>query len=122
MKTSDSTFRSRFLAYRRATMLGVAIASISAARTIQQDDDRDAARRATTLLAERLPAMDDSMREVDRIESPVSQLEHGADVEAQGWGGSTMLTRQERTKLAIDVDAMRAKVALAKGAQWLVVL
>ena len=88
----------------------------------QQDDDRDAARRATTLLAERLPAMDDSMREVDRIESPVSQLEHGADVEAQGWGGSTMLTRQERTKLAIDVDAMRAKVALAKGAQWLVVL
>ncbi len=81
--------------------------------TLGRADEKDAARRVSTLTSERLPAMNDSIAETDNVELTVSRLSATEDEDSTGESrslSSYLLTPAERKMVAHE---WRRKVAPA---------
>lgn len=100
-----SFIRSRW----RAVGLGatMAIATSGALKVQSTSDDRDAQRRIGQLTRERLPAMDDSIAEVDNVEIPISRFVANEEQEEDRWD-SSLLTAHERKQLVKEVSFLKS--------------
>ena len=68
---------------------------------------QDSKRRIGQTVKER--ATDDSIADCDKVEATVSKLEFESDTDSHGWsGGSTLLTKSERARLAKEVAPYKA--------------
>ncbi len=117
---SPVELRQKFLNWRKTRAFGAAVtmASLSTLRANQSADDKDANHRITTLVNERVSAMNDSLDQGDAVTVPsgISQFDHEDTSPHQGFSSaaSYVLTREERNQLKRDVLARRIAVAAFK--------